>query len=244
MANLVRLDKLRGLARLYSDQRPGDNATFIPDADGGIPAVGSLTDLANLALPELYDLLVRAGGEEYYATSATIPIIAGTSLYSLPATFYQLLSLSLGWSASETEEVPRITTPRQRVDLLNGQTWAAWSRKGCRIQGAQIEILPVPRTNLTATLYYIPACPKLTADGDTFDGVNGWERLVALRMAMEMRAIEEAPYNDLERLYDRERQRIESLAAEREAAHPSQIVDVDPEGMGYPLTRTGGRWWP
>lgn len=244
MANTVRLDKLRGLARLYSDQRPGGNSAFIPDTDGAVNGTGSLTDLVNLALPELYDLLVRAGGEEYYATPVTIPIVAGTSLYPLPATFYQLVSLSLAWSNGDNEQVPRISTPRQRTDLLNGHIWAERYRKGCRIQGDQLEILPVPSSALNATLYYIPTCPKLTLDTDTFDGINGWERLVALRVAIEMRAIEEASYADLERLYDRELRRIESLVAEREAAHPNQVIDVDPEGMGYPLTRASARWYP
>lgn len=244
MANAVRLDKLRGLARLYSDQRPGGNNVFIADTDGGSPGAGNLNDLINLSVSELYDLLVRAGGEEYYAVSAPLPLVAGTSLYPLPAAFYQFLALSLDWQGGDREEVPRISTPRQRVDILNGQAWGERFRKGCRIQGDQIEILPVPTGALNASLYYIPTCPKLTLDSDTFDGVNGWERLVALRVAMEMRAIEEAPNGDLTQLYDRDLRRIESLASEREAAHPTQVIDVDPEGLGYPLMRTNSRWWP
>jgi hypothetical protein len=243
MANAVRLDKLRGLARLYSDQRPGGNSAFIPDSDQSVNSVASVTDLVNLALAELYDLLVGAGGEEFYVTSAALPVVAGTALYSLPATFYRFSGLSLNWSADSQEEVPRISTPRQRVDLMNGASWAERYRKGCRIQGAQLELVPTPTSAVSGTLYYIPTCPKLAADTDTFDGVNGWEKMVALRVACEMRAIEERPYTDLEGLYERERRRIESLVSEREGAHPAQIVDVDPEGAGYPLTRVS-RWYP
>ena len=96
---------------------------------------------------------------------------------------------------------------------------------------------------MSATLHYIPACPVLANDGDSFDGVNGWHKMVALRVACEMRAVEERPYNDLQNLYDIEKKRIEALVAEREAAHPAQIIDVDPEGEGYPITHQT-RWWP
>jgi hypothetical protein len=239
----VTRQKIRALARLYADQRPGGSTAFIPD-DGPTANDAGVNDLIALACTELYDLLVQARGQDYYATYATLNIVGGTSLYSLPSDFYQLLSLSLVWSSSVQEDVPNISTARQRISFLNGANWAQGAPKGFRLRATQIEILPTPTSAVTGSLVYVPAFPGFANDAAVIDGVNGWEKLVALRVAMEMRAIEEQPYADLQNLYEIEKQRITDMAADRDAGHTSQILDVDPEGSGYPITRATGRWWP
>jgi hypothetical protein len=46
------------------------------------------------------------------------------------------------------------------------------------------------------------------------------------------------PYSDLERLFDREKERIMEMASERQATSPKQVQDVQPEmRMLWPFTR-------
>ncbi len=239
MARTVTLGKLRGLARLYADQRPADEANAFVKAVGTTTTAG-LNDLVNLALCELYDDLVKAGGTDYYRTVDPIAIVAGTALYNLPATFYQMLDLRLEWAVNDVEPVGSIKDRDYYKFKNTGSAWGSWSMKAYRIAGAQIELLPTPTVAVTGRLAYVPACPVLTADSDTFDGVNGWEKVVALKVAMELRAIEQTGFSsDLERLYKMEKDRIEGMAGDR-AAEPDQVTDVYPDRyVAWPYV--GGR---
>ena len=238
MARLVTLGKLRGLARLYADQRPGGADAFVPDTDGGVSSVGSVNDLLNLAIAEFWDLLVAARGQDYGLSSSAIAIVAGTSGYALPADFYEVKTVTLEWGPNDFENVDDIERDEDRSAFNNYQTWAPWSPKGYRL-ASTIQFLPTPTGAVTGRLRYLPTAPILVNDSDTVDCVNGWEKLPALRTAMELRAIEEMPYSDLERLFDREKGRIMEMAPERQATSPKQVQDVQPEGV-WSFTRLRG----
>jgi len=229
LARNTTLSQLRLDARLYADERPGSASSFISETE--------CTRLVNLALTELYDMLVAARGHEYYETvDASISTVNGTATINLPSTLYQLLGVHLQWSATDLEPVPALEHIQDRHWLVNLSTWGQHSPKAYRLRGTVLEFFPTPKTATVVALRHIPAMTDLSADGDTFDGVNGWDKLVALRVAMEMRAINERPYGDLEKLYEREKDRIEGLAAERSAQAPKRIRDVQPESssIGWP----------
>lgn len=231
MAASVTLAQLRLDARLYADQRPGSSTTFVSDAE--------LTRLVNLKVRELYDMLVEARGLGYYASTATLAIVGGTSAYSLPADFYQVDSVTLEWGPREQEVVDKVQTNRGRAWYANGPTWSRWAPKGYMLMPAQIEFLPVPAGAVACRLRYVPTCATLTADGDTFDGVNGWEKLVALGVAFELLGIDKrSPTASLQRAYDEQVARIVSLKDERDAEGVHEVVDVLPEReFGGPAAR-------
>jgi len=241
MARTVMLSKLRGLARLYSDQRPKGNSTFIPDSSGD----ATLNDLINLALLELYDVLVAARGAEYYAAEYTRASLSddtggnpNAGQYTLPADFYELLGPPiLEWSSRDHEPVPDYASYGERVLFENSGTWARWSPKAYRLRAGYLTIVPKPTSAVTIRYQYVPTPAVLSADGDTFDGVNGWEKLIALRTAIEMRAIAKLPAAELNALYAKEMERVERLASERDANAPARVQDVYPE-------RTNRIWWP
>lgn len=221
MASSVTLAQLRLDARLYADQRPGSSNTFISETE--------LTRLVNLKARELYDLLVEARGADYYANEGTIAIVSGTSRYSLPADFYQLSSVTLEWASQDFELMFPIGSTRERNNFQNWQgyeqNWTRYSRKGYKLRASQIEFLPEPRTDVTCRLQYVPVFTALVADGDTFDGINGWEKMLALGVAIEMRAIEKRSASDLASLYGEQLARVEALKTERDAEAPKEIVD-------------------
>lgn len=224
---------LRNLTRLYADGRPGGSNAFVVDSDATANAV-SLDTLINLAIAELYDVLVAARGHEYYATDADLSIVAGTSLYALPTNCYQLLSIRLHWADTEIEEL-NIMGVRQRTRFEMLQVFDRYSPKAYRLQGTQtasartVEILPIPTQSVTANIRYIPIFAPLTDDTSTFDGVNGWEKLVALKAAMEYRTIAEKPQGTLPQLYNDCLTRIHGLADQRNANLAEQVQQVFPE---------------
>jgi hypothetical protein len=230
LARSVTLLQLRTDARLYADERPGGTSTFITDTEAN--------RLVNLALTELYDLLVEARGHEYYETvSTSTSTVAGTAAVSLPADFYQLLGVHLQWAANDLEEVRDLEHIQDRHGLVNLGSWSQYGPKAFRLRGTSLEFFPTPTSVVTVALRYVPAFGDLASDAATFDGVNGWEKLVALRAAIEMRVIGGRPYGDLERLYDRERDRVQGLASDRAAQSPKRIRDVQPEsnwGTSWP----------
>jgi hypothetical protein len=229
-------------ARLYADQR-----------GAGVATNGYLTDteilrLINQKLKGLYDLLLKARGQDYYIDEATIAISVGggvsssSSRYALPATFYQLKSVTLEWSANDHELVNPVNAVRGRAHYANSAgTWSRGSWKGYRLRGPNIEFLPTPTSSVTCRVQFVPCFTDLTLPSGSFDGVNGWEKLVAVGVAMEMLDIEEEGASArLQRTYDEELARIRSLAADRDADNPPQIEDVDPDGPGEPWYPTGG----
>lgn len=228
-------------ARLYADQRGASVAT-----------AGYLTDvevlrLVNQQLKELYDLLLSARGHDYYIAESTISIGVGlgvsssSSVYALPATFYQMKSVTLEWGANDHELVAPVNSVRGRADYVNSAgTWSRGSDKGYRLRGPNIQFHPTPTSSVTCRVQYVPCFTDLATSG-TFDGVNGWEILVAVGVAMQMLDIEEEGSGArLQALYDRNYMRIRKLAADRDADNPTQIEDVCPDGPRDPWYPTGG----
>lgn len=236
MSKLVTADQIVADAYMYANQVSGSNA-FVPAAQA--------LRLANLACGEFYDLLVACRGHEYYVKETPISLVAGTFRYFLPSDFYQLYSVTLAWGPQDVEEVPDYSSLRDRPLFLNGLAWARRGTKAFRLRQDEIEFLPVPTSAVTATLQYLPAFQDLVTGvgpGNTFNGVNGWERLISLRTAIDMCAIAQRESATLANLYAAEKQRIEEMAADRAAEHPDQIRDVCPEGPR--LTRGLRRFWP
>ena len=193
---------------------------FVTDAE--------IIRLLNLELAGLQDLLISAQEQDYYLSESTISIVAGTSLYNLPATFYQLKSVTLEWGATRFELVRPLNSVKARKRMQNQLVWAEYGSKAYRLRNAQIEFLPAPTSAVTARLQYIPAFQDLVALG-TFDGVNGWEKLPTLAVAMFILNIEQRS-NEAAALmpeYTATRERIEAMADDRAADDPIQIEDVE-----------------
>lgn len=237
---------LRNLARLYADGRPGGASAFVVDSDATANAV-SFDTIINGCLAELYDMLVAARGHEYYATDATLSIVAGTSVYSLASDFYQLLSIRLEWASDDMEELHTMgVRERTEYETLTG-TWGRHTAKAYRLKGTQtasarsVEILPAPTSAVTARYRYIPLFAELANDSATFDSVNGWEDLVALKAAIKYRTIAEKPIGNLQQLYAECYERIRGLADQRNANLAEQVQQVYPERRGRYGLRD--RWW-
>lgn len=225
---VVTLAQLESDALLYADQRPGGATSHISSTE--------LTRLVNQALKEFYDLLVAARGHEYFITSSTLAVVAGTATYSLPSDLYELVSVTLEWNARDHEIVRPAAATADRAWYINIGTWTQWSIKGYRIRGAQagtqtLEFLPTPASSVTARLQYIPTMTELTA-GQSIQAVNGWGKLVSLKVALEMLSIKGSTKQraTVLELYQEQLQRIEDMASELDAAEPKRPRDVNPDG--------------
>jgi hypothetical protein len=215
----VTLAQLKRMSRLYADERPGGANAFISDDE--------LRDLINSHIADEYDLLIHAGGHERYETIDTSEAtVSGTATIDLPDDFYELLSLHLVWGTRQLEPVDALDSVADRRDVANLGVWARDAEKYFRRRGAYIEFFPTPTTATTVELRYVPTAPILTAEEATFDGVNGWERMICYRVAAEMLAIASKSPATMMALYQAEREKLELLAHQATASHPDRIRDV------------------
>jgi hypothetical protein len=177
VAALVTLLEVRNLAKLYSNQR---SSAFMSDPDWD--------SLINAARAEFYDLLVDSRGHEYFEKTATLATTSGSAIVAMPADHYETLSILLRWGAQQLEEVDALDHLGDQVAYRNWNQWAYQSPKAFREQNQLYEFFPTPSAVTTLEIRYIPAAPILVGDSATFDGVNGWWKLVAARVDQHCQA--------------------------------------------------------
>ena len=197
----------------------------------------------NSGLASLYNLLVGARGEEYYARSVAIALNSTNDTYDLPADFFQLIGALLydgsayyqprTWSWKETAALKQLAT----------QGTPAAANLHYRVIGREqpypaagfndrIKILPAATAGWTLTIDYLPAAPVLALGADTFDGVSGWEEHACLSAAIKMLAKEETDAGPLLQERALLEQRISKMAGARNADRPAHIIDTKRDWAG------------
>ena len=146
MTDLVSLSELRQLTRQRADN---ENSQFVTDTE--------LTRYLNNSWGELYNLIIENFNEDYFTTSHSFSLTSGTDSYSLPSDFYKSRGVDL--VVTSTESVP-----------LRRYNWAERTRNSVtvrardyryRIQQGSIIFTPLPSTNDSIKIFYIPDPRKL-----------------------------------------------------------------------------------
>lgn len=174
-----------------------------------------LTSLANRHLTEVYDRLVDAGPADYYAATTTVTTSDGVIQYPLEVDFRNLVSVFVRESNDE------------RRQLLPMPEHARGRYKA-------------PTNTWTLDVEYIPVPEVLEDDGDTFDGVSGWEELIANLMARDvMVKRQDDPsivLNNIARLDSR----ISSRSRQRDKGQAKYVSDLDEATVSpFPYGWTG-----
>lgn len=155
--------------------------------NGTLLTDAEIEDMINEALCDLYDILIEAAPPDYYASQTTLTTSSGTTAYSLPSDFYKIRSV---W-----------------VDEGNGEY-----RPLGDVPDARRQFYRAPAGAYSVLLNYIPTCSTLASSGSTFDGVNGWDKLVTLQAAIQCKNKEESDPSVLAGMYVETKQRIISMA--------------------------------
>jgi len=168
-----------------------------------------LTALANRHVCEVYDRLVDAGPADYYAATTQITTANGTIVYPLEVDFRNLLNVYVRESSDERRQLaPMPTMGRSAYKAPTGE----WT--------LDVEYIPVPTT--------------LEDDGDTFDGITGFEELVANMMARDVMAKRESDPSVVMANIARLEGRIVSRSRARDKGQPKRIADLD-DAAAWPL---------
>lgn len=131
----------------------------------GMNSTGVSVDLTDAVLNEIINDAVYEGWDvivgkwlDYFTTTASIAVIAGTSSYAVPTLFYKLRLLE----HSDQEKLEPIALEDRHH--FHGQTGRP--RRYMPVNRL-LYVFPTPSTAETLTLWYIPIKAELTADGDT-----------------------------------------------------------------------------
>lgn len=166
MAESVLVSELMTICRDRTDQQ---NSTFITDAE--------LLRYINTAYKELYNKLLQANST-YFMSEQTVNLIANQRAYALPSDFYKIQGVDINTTTSE-----KITAKPYSFENRNRQNYiCGYNSQNYRyvIQGDEIIFIPTPQSATTATLYYIPVTPTISAGTDTVTSVNGgYQYLIA-----------------------------------------------------------------
>lgn len=204
---MATLAQLRTRARERADMElgSGQSATdhFITNTE--------LNSYINASIAELYDLLVKAYDADYYLTSSTVTGVASTLEYSLPNDFYKMKGLD----REDGTPVKKFLFAKRNNGGLK-----------YRLRSSKLRFSDYPVVGEVFTLWYIPKPTELSADADTFDGINGWEEYVIVDAAIKMRTKEETDTTDLKMEKQALKSRIEDMSQDRDTGEPERIADV------------------
>ena len=188
------------------------------------PAI--LNTFINESVKQVWDIL-KSKRDDLLVTSATANTVIGVDATALPATFYQLRKLEIA-DSSAPSGWRRLRQTSLDVSHQYAQLFGKKYRY--RLQGPSIILHPTPQAVETLRVYFIPVAPTLAADGDTFDGVNGYEDLVFQLALFRCRDRQEQDLTSCTR-------EIARLTAQIQAASDGR--DVEPFYLN-PYGATGG----
>ena len=223
----VSLSSLRTQARQRADAESSDTSqAFVPDTE--------LNGYINNSIAELYDLMIEANGDEYFAVSSSFATLSGDDTYPLPSDFYRLsgVDAAVGGFRYTLHLFP--FGERNRFSNLTAPGWYRGARLFYRLRNADIVFVPIPDAAYQITLWYIPNPPILVADGDSFDFQGGWEEYVIIDAAIKMQVKEESDTSVLQLGKQQLIARIRGAAPKRDDGSPQLVTDVfSRDGEGW-----------
>ena len=202
-----------------------DGSQFVSDSE--------LKVYINASAQELYDLLVASYTDLYTVESASQTPTTEASL-TLPNDFYKLRGVDFLISTNTWVDVQNFSFNERNNNNLSIGSFNRLTDVRYRLTGSKILLTPPERAlNNTFKLWYIPKMVELVADSDTFDGINGFEQYIVIDAAIKMLTKEESDTSGLILQKRQLKERIETMAQNRDAANPEVII---PSTRGY-------TWW-
>lgn len=224
MAANVTLLQMRTDARYRADMDTGAAAAFASDT--------IVTRLVNQAVKRLYNKLIAARGGDYYAVRTTISVVPDTASYSLPADFMSLIALQMPHNG-EFYDIGKYEL-REEVYLKGTHVSNDPRAIRFRLQSQSVLFQPTPKVAAEVVIIYVPTFTELSLDGDTFDGINGWEDWITYTVAIELRRKAKHSVAELSAERAELDAEIAKLADHRDG-QPAKIIDT---------RRDHAYWWP
>lgn len=204
----------------------------------------------NMAMFELYDLLITLYEDYFIATPIQFTSDGTTFLYPLPdgvrtytnginnsqapivgAPFYKLLGVDLALNNTTNGYVTinkfNFVDRNKFVYPNTASTIYGVFNLQYRVMGSNIEFIPTPSAGQQIRIWYIPRLIQLLKDTDvTYTGISGWIEYVIVKAAYYALTKEESDTTSLVMQLAALQKRIEETATNRDAGLPDTISDA------------------
>lgn len=210
----------------------------MPGADVGVASDADYNGWINDAYRELYQMLVERRIGHFQTLEQAFVTDGLTEVLALPATFLDLVGVDYQVSAEQYKDLK----PLDERDVCRQPKTGALAT-WYRLDGPdRLVLYPRPPIGQTYRLRYIRTPAVLAANGDTIDGVIGYERFIVAHAAYMASLKERTPNKEM--LGEREavRARIHEQATDRMLYEAGRIQDTESavessEGDYYPVRR-------
>jgi hypothetical protein len=207
---MATLSELRTRVRERADMELGsgqsDTDHFITNAE--------LNRYINASVKRLYNKLVKADGD-YYTTTNSPAVTGGSFTLALPNDFFKIKSLERQVSTDKYVDVPKFNFKERN------KSWQSY-----RVVGSSIRMSQPLQSGDVYRIWYVPKHTDLSADGDTFDGINGFEELVVVDSAIKCKQKEESDVSVLMAERAELEREIDEMADDRDLGEQDSIQDV------------------
>ena len=190
-----------------------------------------LTEWINTAIKSVYNLLLANFGDHYYTTETELSTAVDSDSVALPSDFLKLVALDLKHATNDYTPIPRYTMrDRSRYEDATWNTTRPF-QYAYTLMAGNIKLARTASAVDTLRLTYVPTFTDLSADSDTFDGVNGYEELVVQKVWYDCAAREKDPaMNDIRARVAELTREIEVRSKDRDVGSPMPLVDHTLEG--------------
>lgn len=189
------------------------------------PFIGTTeeNDLFNEAYREVYALFAKNG--LHMLKSSHSPTINGAATYTLPADFLAVIHVFRveGGTFYELHKVEE--DQFGNILSLTGNEADFYEILRTATNGRTIRFFPNPASG-TYTVYYIPECPTLAADGDAVITFSNSDALLTCLLAKKFLAKENSSNDEVNAEFNRLYMEIQKEAQEVEMTQPGRVQDV------------------
>lgn len=226
-----------------------ENSTFIATAEWTAMINASYTELFDLLVQkygnDYYSAIDANGNGFQITTNGTSEMFAlpdGSTTYKMPdnttaPAFYKLLGVEMQLTASLDWVTlkPFAFIERNAFAVPNMQATRGYrSNLRYRVMGnigattptQYLWLKPLPMSGQIVRVWYVPRLTALSADGDTVDGVSGWEEYIVIDAALKAKEKEESDQSTLLVAKQGIIKRIEEASENRDAGSPAVVGDA------------------
>jgi hypothetical protein len=183
-----------------------------------------LTNYINESGKELYDILVQKFTDDYFVESTEFPLVSGQNDYALPSDFYKLLGVDAKINSNDYLPLKKFNF-RERNKYREVALFVPENIR-YRLVGSNLRLSPTNSGSTTIRLWYVPKFVALVDDTDVLITDTAWDEFVIVTTAIKMLQKEESDVTVLYRQKQDLIDRIESAAANRDAAESDHITDI------------------
>jgi hypothetical protein len=164
-----------------------DRVRFLGDFPNSRKFTPAIIDReVNNAVEDTWNVLITAR-PDYYTLEQLVTSVAGTDSVALAGDFFRLRKVEMRDGAR--------WRPLLRVELNHAHRFSDTQGRPThyRLQGTTVKLYRTPDGAYDLRVFYMPCKSTLVADGDTFDGINGFEEHAVVGAVVKLKMREGMP---------------------------------------------------